>query len=200
MKEDFELLETQILNLSIRWSLENNLFKQNANRADLFEWGGQAWNVLHRCLLESIYMTIGRIMDPATKGKKENASLARLMELRGDGNALDPIKTSVEEIRGIYEETIQPWRNRFFAHRDRETAANPASLPDVPREALEQVVWGLLDTASKLGLEVREIDNNYEVHVLFKEGPGGLMKVVERGIRGIEEDVQKKREQYQQKQ
>jgi hypothetical protein len=64
---------------------------------------------------------------------------------------------------------------------------------------LEIVVTGILNAAYRLGLEIRRTDNRYDVSVLFKQGAGGLMKIVERGVRGEREDREEKLKQLNDK-
>ena len=161
-KDTFELLEKEFIALSIYWDLQRQLFR-SSDPKDLgaFEWGAHAWSYLNRGLVDSMFIIIGRLMDPAKTGKKDNLSLAGLLERFPAGTQKARIALMVAETRADYDAKIKPWRHQVIAHADLEIAKNRAGLPNLPFTEFDEMVKSLLEIASRLHLYICGSDNDF---------------------------------------
>jgi hypothetical protein len=191
-------LEKEFLALSIRWDIHEGIFRSGKPEdAKAFEWGAHAWHYLSRGMIDSMLITIGRMMDPASTGKKENLSLARLLEMLPAGAKKDEISAKIDTVRSAYNSKIQPWRNWVLAHADLSVAKDRSTLPEIPCSELEEVIMGLLRVARDLSLLIRDTDNDFRFHLLSKQGPRGLVETMKKGVEAREREIAERRQRLE---
>lgn len=200
MKATFELLDNEFEALAIRWDIQKGLFRSDhPDREAIFEWGQHAWHYLNRGLVDSMFIIIGRMMDPSKTGKKENLSLARMVELLPPGIEGDLIAGEVSAARAIYEAKIRPWRHWVIAHADLETAKDKSQLPKMPFAEFDELVGMLLEIGRDLHLLIRNVDVEYHMTFLYKNGPEGILDTMKRGVAAREVEIEERRKALNEK-
>lgn len=200
----FGLLEKEFEALSIRWDLQRDMFRSgDATDEEAFSWGGHAWHHLNRGLVDSMFITIGRMMDPATTGKKkdpkENISLANLLGKIAPGRRKAKIIAKVAAARSEYEAKIMPWRHWVLAHADMEAAKNRNKLPNMPFSEFDEVVETLLSVAQDLHLMIRGSDCDYRFSILYRDGGRAIVDTMRRGVQGRAQDIEARKKELDEK-
>ncbi len=79
-KQLTEDLDDLVVALNIDWKLHQDLCQKEENAFYLSESGRGVWNILNEALIDSVFMGIARLLDPALSSGKRNLSFAAAIE------------------------------------------------------------------------------------------------------------------------
>jgi hypothetical protein len=138
LKEISMWLCQDIASLQGKWDLYLGLF-DNKDNFNLFNYlAPMAFGIIEESLGNDIIMAIGRLGDPKISLKKENLSLATLVEkcteIADLGNRLKTFQSTCSPVK--------QWRNKRIGHRDLETTIRPIEnpLPIVNRLIIDEIL------------------------------------------------------------
>jgi hypothetical protein len=138
----FKSVSSDVSHLHMYWKIYRQLFAHSEQRISLLnETGPMVFYVFQHLLLDEVTLSICRLTDPATTGKRENHSLERLVvgvQEKELSEKLEPILKAVRDLAQPFRDR----RNRAIAHSDLETKlkleTNP--LPGISREMVEKTL------------------------------------------------------------
>ena len=144
---DGELRELQDL-----WANYNYLYVEDPERAERLRgphWGGFFWNLVQRCIVSEIILSISRLTDAPEMGKHQNLTLRTLL----DDPRLPPqlgceLGSELESIR-VLTEDLRKHRNRVIAHKDGRTALGEDALPILRLDQIRDIIPRLQDIHRK---------------------------------------------------
>ncbi len=158
LAETFELLKKDILWLHVQWKVYRQLFAvSEADIQLLNDAAPLAFGVYQEVLLSSVLLSLTRLTDPETTGKKENLTLERLVSLI-DSSTYQALADKARQYLDQACKLCKPfreWRNRRYAHRDWLTAkeVHPDPLPGISRQRIEDtlaIIRNLMDEVSNI--------------------------------------------------
>jgi hypothetical protein len=143
-------LSRSITFLHLKWKLFRALYGTSQERIDLLNRTAPAlFAFLDQIMFHDVVLAITRLTDPPGEGKRQNASLARLImllpshvgaaELVGWRSELKLLNAAVEPLRDA--------RNRYLAHDDLPSTLNhhPRSMPGASRAQVETTLKQIRD-------------------------------------------------------
>lgn len=110
----------------------------------------QFFGMLRYLLVDTIYITIARLLDPPTQGRNTNLTIETII----NNNLTDPQKSlalsNLDEVRSIFKNGREI-RNKIIAHPDYQAVYNyPTTLTPIPIEDLQNI-----------GVKIRLLVDNY---------------------------------------
>lgn len=152
----YELL-TNVAHLHLNWKNYRSLFDTSPERIELLNWVASSFfGLLDGILRHDVVLAIARLTDPPKSAGKDNASLARLIDMLKpfiDVALFNELQLKLKDLQ-IYCEPIRQLRNRLLAHDDLATAlqyhADP--LHGISRAYIE----GILERIRELCGDIEE--------------------------------------------
>ncbi len=131
VNELFEVLWQELCGFSAKWNLYLDLFGTEKTRDVLSDTAPGAFELIESALRNDMTMSLGRMMDPATTGGKQNLSIERLLAVLKSScpPALhDSWVHKLQEIRA-HAAPFKELRNRMIGHTDLRTALASTADP-----------------------------------------------------------------------
>lgn len=138
VREVFEPLRSEVTFLHGIWDTYEQLFGTKESIAALNSTAPGAFSFLGCVMRHDLIMTICRITDPKLMGKKENLTLARLLDVipkqSQNTQLIALLKSQLEKI-GCACQPFRTRRNRTLSHLDLQTAlkTHTEKLPGIER-------------------------------------------------------------------
>jgi len=155
--ELFYKLWNSVAHLHLNWKNYRSLFGTSPDRVELLNWVASSFfGLLDGILRHNIVLTIARLTDPPRSAGKDNASLARLVDMLTpftEPVLVDELRSELEDLQA-HCEPLRQIRNRLLAHDDLATALqyHPDPLPGISRAYIE----GILEKIRKLLGDIEE--------------------------------------------
>jgi len=155
--ELFHELWTNVAHLHLNWKNYRSLFGTSPERIELLDWTASSFfGLLDGILRHDVVLAIARLTDPPRSAGKDNASLARLIDMLTpfiDAALVDELRSELKDLQA-YCEPVRQLRNRLLAHDDLATALqyHPDPLPGISRAYIE----GVLEKLRKLLGDIEE--------------------------------------------
>jgi len=155
--ELFHELWTNVAHLHLNWKNYRSLFGTSPERIELLNWAASLFfGLLDGILRHDVVLSIARLTDPPRSAKKDNVSLARLIDTLTpfiDTALVDELRSELNNLQS-YCKPLRQLRNRLLAHDDLATALqyHPDPLPGINRAYIE----GVLEKIRKLLGDIEE--------------------------------------------
>jgi len=145
LAEVYEGLRREIQWLQAKWQIFCQLFVVSEEQTYLLNRKAPGFfRIVYGVLLDDVFMSLSRLIDPARTGPKENLCLARLIELIGASDNPEfyrEIGDMQERIRS-HCEPFRKRRNRTLAHSDLSTSLENHADP-LPGISIRMIKEGL---------------------------------------------------------
>jgi len=165
LQDIFEGLWQEAARLHLNWKLYLDLFGDPGKTDVLNATVPSVFQLIEENLLASMTVSFGRLIDPSKTGKKDNLSLARLVESL-PAHCDDVFTRSAEKRLAVIKaecEPISAHRNRRVAHNDLATAIsyhdNP--LPGIGRERISNALKMIADLMNSIQLHFENGETAY---------------------------------------
>lgn len=170
----FYHLWVNVVSLHINWKNYRSLFGTSPERIDVLnKTAASFFSLLDDILRHHVILTISKLTDPPETGKKENASLARLLQVLqphleqdlacGLNERISQLKAHCEPLRHL--------RNRKLAHSDLSTALkyHPEPLPGISRQFIEDALELIRDIMNTLENRFRDSTTYYQNPITYDD-------------------------------
>jgi AbiU2 len=172
-----------VVDLNIKWRLYRELFQVDSHYALFGESGPGVWSVLRDSLLDDVFMTAARLLDPAASFGKENLSFERIISSLPQSDEQSRIKRDYQGIKSLYNRTLRDWRNWKLSHNSLKAITGASLLPDVSYGDVARLTDGVNQLARALGLMIRNIDQRHEPCISNQDWVWSLIEVLKSGIK-----------------
>ncbi len=141
--QECEKFENLLFDLSNDLTIYKQLFSSEESITTLNSFNSLIFGNYQKCLVNSIFSTIARLLDPSTTGRSRNSnlSLAYLVEKLSLGENTKVIG-ELTEIESIFSSSgLKKYRNKVLSHNDAKTALRGQSLSiNIDTSELEDLV------------------------------------------------------------
>ncbi len=175
LQVEFEKFRNECIRLRIYYNTYLHLFESGTEITEILEKTAHIFfHDLNELLIEYIFLQVGRITDPATTLSFENLTCNYFNEKLKERNSLSSIikKHSDEMLR--YRKLIDPARNKWIAHIDKDTALKGTPLGSHKKDDVASFFSNLQAyndrVAEVLGLRPLDFSTN--------AGPGDVLDLI----------------------
>ncbi|MEZ8731264.1 hypothetical protein AB6D70_11875 [Vibrio splendidus] len=127
--EDIEKIKHILSNLNTDLTLYKQLYMQEDSQEILNGTGVLVFSRFQSCLLDSIYLAISRLLDPAKNRKDKNLSFNLLIADLNLSEEPDVSKL-LEKAQGIFKDSkVKEYRNKVLSHNDYSSQAKVVFYP-----------------------------------------------------------------------
>jgi len=174
LKVDFGIFRENCIILRGTHNTFFSLYGADETQQILRKAAAHFFDDLHALLIESYFLRVGRVCDPAQSRGKANLSLAYIVE------QLEALDLASEEIRSLamsitsYGKLTKNARNKAVAHNDLQASRNGGILGGHTREEIDEFLQNVNQftdmVAKQLGLDPLD----YSVQA----GPGDVIDLI----------------------
>ncbi len=121
LKLDLVRVKEKLTLLNSDLTLYNQLFSDRENVQVLNSSGALVFHRFQQCLIDSIYMSISRLLDPAKTMGSKNLSFAHLASefgLQDDTEVAEELALAITQYQ---DSKLKDYRNKVLSHNDHET-------------------------------------------------------------------------------
>ncbi len=171
IRETFMWLCQDVAALQSKWDFYLELYGKEENTALLSELASWSFNIVEESLRNDMTMAICRLSDPSVTLRKENLSLATLVENCFDVPGLD---SRLAEFHAACE-PVTTWRNKDVGHKDFSTVIHPREnpLPGINRSQIDQILVLASDILQRVCLYYTRGELNF--HTISRGGADDLL-------------------------
>jgi len=184
----YDELCTEVVWLHARWKIYRQLFAESPKRIELLnECASTLFFVIKDLLIGEVQVTLSKLTDPASTGKKENLSLERL-QAEIDALGDQALATHTQAILADLQKACAPfrvWRNKRLAHLDLSTAlkSTPDPLPGISRQMIEDALHLVREHLNAIPRHFDDSEVAYEHFIMQTSDGDGLVSVLKAGMR-----------------
>lgn len=146
LEEIFQKINHQVSTLHVYRQLYDQIYGSEST-IDVVNNSAKVFFAMNQSIfIDSIILSVSRLLDPATSGAFENLSLHQLMnQVKKDENSADDLIDRLDKLlESIHKhiESFKKHRNKRIAHLDRDTIQNAAAepLPEISEKNLDKVI------------------------------------------------------------
>jgi len=133
-------LEKQAAELVIQWKIFSQLFR-NPVYDDIFEKSGSTfWLCIRAYLIDSIFSSISRFMDPPTSCGNSNLSLKAAIEWDETKPLNEDLTKRLSSLEKNWSKGIKKWRHKRISHADLDTIVCGTGLPVIEFQNIDALV------------------------------------------------------------
>jgi hypothetical protein len=185
IEEIWNFLHREVTWLHGRWRMYRQLYGTSEARVDaLNRVAPTFFATLQNILVDEVQLTLSRLADPARTGRRENLTLATLLESL-EGLELpfvcDQLRTELETYRQACEAIIRR-RNTRIAHYDRNTHAGGELLDAPSRAEIETALERLRAYMRTVYQNFENSDMRYDLFVMHDDAES-LLRAVSQSLR-----------------
>jgi len=138
IREIFMWLCQDVVALQSKWDFYLELYGKEENTDLLSELAPWSFNLIEESLRNDMTMAISRLSDPSITIRKENLSLATLVEKCA---AIEGLKAQLADFQ-VACQPISQWRNRHVGHKDFNTTIRPREnpLPGISKPQINEII------------------------------------------------------------
>ena len=177
-----EKFDDLIAGLNGDWRLHKELFQDETNNEVLSKVAPTVWFMLRDALIDSVFMSIARLLDPAKLGSKDNLSIERVLLEMPAGSARDRIKKGHGELAVTYDSAIRHWRNRKLSHNDLRTVTGVAALPNVSYGEISDLVARINSIGHDIGIVMQDCAKSFIPQISNEHWVWKLIDTLKKGI------------------
>jgi len=151
-RKDFKRLSYQATRVHGRWQRFLHLFGEGELRIELLnETAPTFFKDLQETYIDTIFLSITRLLDPLKSAGDENLVLEQLIERAkevGDHDLADDLSDQLDDLKN-HCSNLKTWRHKRLAHLDRDfehkriVDQNP--LPDIQRKTVDEALSFIQD-------------------------------------------------------
>jgi hypothetical protein len=156
-----ERLDNLLADLNGQYRLEKELFQEAENYIYFAKSAPMIWYMLRDALVDSIFMSIARLLDPATSLRKDNPCFAQVIKSIPPGSDRDALEQEYSKIRKSYDSALRHWRNRKLSHNDLLTLKGEAKLPALSVAEVSELIDEINRLGRKMGHLIQGIDKSF---------------------------------------
>lgn len=182
VREQFEDLTNQVINLHIKWRFYLDLFDNKDAEEVMNDRLPGAFRVIEESVRYDLIITLYRLADEAGRGRRTNLTLRSLLDQVRE-HAFEEFFTDCERQLDALDAHLAPLkerRNRTVGHNDRETALGTRNVLPLSREHIEGSVAAIAAFMNRIAVHFDVPPTAYE----YSHPLGGgqeLIEVVRRG-------------------
>jgi CheY-like chemotaxis protein len=135
------------------------------------------WHMLRDALIDSVFMSIARLLDPPTSCGKDNLSVSRILQNMPSGAERDQTQRQYDELLGLYDSALRLWRNRKLSHNELKTIKRMSPLPTIPFPEISELINKINELGRRIGHIVQAVDKSFKPHISNKTGCGNYSKL-----------------------
>jgi hypothetical protein len=184
LEELTEALDDLVVALNTDWRLHRELFQADDHYPLLDESGPLVWVILQDALIDSVFMSASRLLDPALSCGKENLSFAQIISKLRDKEE-NQIQKDYQRIKGLYASALRDWRNRKLSHNDLGAINGVSPLADVSLSDVATLIDGINELAVSIGHTVRNIHQSHGPLIPNPNWVWGLTRILRSGIENL---------------
>ena len=177
-----ETFDNLLADLNGAWRLHQELFQVPEHYILFADSAPMIWHMLRDALIDSVFMSIARLLDPPTSCGKDNPSVSRIVRNMPSGVERDQIQRQYDELRGLYDSALRHWRNRKLSHNDLKTIKGMSTLPTISYTEISELIDKINELGRRIGHVVQEVDKSFKPHVSNQDWVWKLTKVLKKGI------------------
>jgi hypothetical protein len=179
-------LDDLVVDLNAQWKLHQDLFQVDEHYMLFARSGPMVWHMLGNALIDSVFMSAARLLDPPRSVGKDNLSFKQIIvKLSADRSR---IEQDYERLQSLYDSALRHWRNRKLSHNDLMTITGVSSLPKISYKEIADLVDHINKVARLIGQVVRNIDQQ---HVPFISNQDWVWQLIQTLKAGTEYRQQK---------
>lgn len=125
IREIFMWLSQDVASLQGKWTFYLGLFGEEAHTILLSSLARAAFNIIEESLRNDMTLAICRLSDPSQTFRKDNLSMATLVELSAEIPYLEEILVEFQDAC----KPVQKYRNKRVGHNDLNTTIKPQENP-----------------------------------------------------------------------
>ncbi len=139
LEASWKFIQNQVIDIHIHWKFHEQLFGRGQKRLDLInESAPNFFYLTQEALLLAIQLKLSKLGDPASMGRHENMTLAKLRdEILSECMSLASKSSEAFIARldaclkdyGVKSEKARERRNKILAHTDHAAAMNKLVIP-----------------------------------------------------------------------
>lgn len=147
LQKDFERLSYRVTRVHGRWSRFLDLFGESERRIELLNNTAPTFfKDFQETYIETIFLSIMRLLDHLTTMGAENLVLEQLLErVRevGDHDLADDLSNQLDKLKDHCDD-LETWRHKRIAHLDRDIEhkkiADKDPIPEIQQETIEEAL------------------------------------------------------------
>ena len=142
-------LDDLVVDLNVQWKLHQDLFQVDAHYILFVRSGPLVWHMLGDALIDSVFMSAARLLDPPRSAGKDNLSFKQIIINITEDRA--QIEQEYERLQKSYDSALRHWRNQKLSHNDLITVTGASSLPDISYREISDLVKQINKVARLIG-------------------------------------------------
>ncbi|MGY5774473.1 AbiU2 domain-containing protein [Vibrio antiquarius] len=157
---DIEKIKLILSNLNTDLTLYKQLYMQDDSQEILNGTGVLVFSRFQSCLLDSIYLAISRLLDPANNRKNKNLSFNLLIT---DLNLSEDSEISglLEKVKGTFKDSrIKEYRNKVLSHNDYRSHSKVVFYP-FNTELISSMLGSFWELLAQIEYKVGLIESPY---------------------------------------
>lgn len=175
LREMYDFLRNEVLELNARWIVFKQLFAQGEARIALFNREVPVFfSMVHDSMRDGIFISITRLTDKSKVSGKDTLSLRQLIahpELASDATAAALSEDLLDKIEGE-RKAIKAWRDRSGVHNDLYTVIDPQihPLPPIMFDSVGIVLGLAADLLNVVSNHFNEPPTDFQSITMFGDG------------------------------
>src|SRR5260370_34462315 len=177
-----EAFDNLLADLNGEWRLHKELFQVPEHYILFADSSPTIWHMLRDALIDSVFMSIARLLDSPASCGKDNLSLSRILLKMPAGQERDEIQRQYDELVSLYNSALRHWRNRKLSHNDLMTMRGMSPLPDVSFNEISELIDRMNKIGRQIGHVVQDIDKSFVPHISNDDWVWRLVESLKKGI------------------
>ena len=177
-----ETFDNLLVDLNGEWRLHQELFQVPEHYVLFAASSPMIWHMLRDASIDSVFMSIARLLDPATSCGKDNLSVARILLNMTPGVERDQTQRQYDELVGLYDSALRHWRNRKLSHNDLNTIKGMSPLPTISYTEISELIDKINELGRRIGHIVQEVDKNFKPYISNQDWVWQLIETLKKGI------------------
>ena len=177
-----ETFDNLLADLNGEWRLHKELFQVPEHYILFADSGPVIWHMLRDALIDSVFMSIARLLDPPASCGKDNLSLSRILLNMPPGDEREQTQRQYDELVPLYNSALRHWRNRKLSHNDLMTIRGMSPLPQVSFNEISELIDKINKLGRRIGHVVQGVDKSFVPHISNDNWVWRLIETLKKGI------------------
>jgi hypothetical protein len=181
----FELIEAfddLLAGLNGDWRLHKELFQDPANYELFSQSSPLIWQMLGDSLVDSVLLSIARLLDPPKSVGKDNLSIAQVLSQLAAGSEREKLASDHNDLRRKSDAALRHWRNKRLSHNDLATLTRIEPLPKITYEEISELIDGINGIGRTIGHVAQGIDKEFVPYVSNSDWVWRLTETLRSGV------------------
>lgn len=176
-------LDDRLAELNGSWRLEKELFQVPEHYVYFADSAPMIWHILRDALVDSVFMSIARLLDPPVSCGKETLSFAQIIRAIPAGPNRDAVQGEYDGLIPIYDAALRHWRNRKISHNDLLIVNGVEKLPELSFAEISNLISKLNSLGRKIGQDIQHIDKSFVPAISNDSWVWRLIETLKRGTK-----------------